>query len=211
MRLLNVGCGGNRPQDEHWWNLDELRKHLKPGTPERINLDKEPRYIEAHLPGDLLLFAGENESSFDGILCSHVIEHLTCHEAVAVLYDCRRILKPGGLLVVSVPDAEYFLKVYDRDTPENAVELFGEPISESWQPNFFSYALFKDDHQMVIGASSLHCLLLKAGFTLGSIVSLDPVRSYYGGGYCNHTLLPMIMEIMNRRKFSLEMAAIKSA
>lgn len=206
MKLLNVGCGGNRPQDPHWWNLDELQKHLKPGTPERINLDKEPRYVEQDVTAGKMPFDAD---SFDGVLASHVVEHLSAHAAVWMLEDCRRILKPGGLLVVSVPDAEYFLKVHNRDTPENAVELFGEPISkdEPWQKSFFNYALFHREHQQILTHDSLKCLLIKAGFG--------------DGAFCISEEFPMqadkdpafreIEKIMNRRKFSVELVAIKPA
>lgn len=212
MKLLNVGCGGNRP-GEPWTNLDCLREILKPGTPERINLDKEANYVEARIPNDFIHYTAANLEAFDGVLCSHVVEHLTCHEAVALLYDCRRILKPGGLLVVSVPDAEYFLGVYHEDKPENAELLFGEPISadEPWQKSFFDYALFKDDHQMILTSGSLRCLLLKAGFAYNDIFNMDQKVCYYSGRYPTHESMADIQLIMNRRKFSLEMAAIKSA
>jgi SAM-dependent methyltransferase len=119
MRLLNVGAGGNRPQTEIWWNLDNLRTQLKEGTPERTNLDKEPRYVECDLAVQSIPFPDEY---FDGIALVHVIEHFTCHEAVDVLIKCRKVLKPGGLLIVSVPNAEYFLDVYEQDTKERAVQ-----------------------------------------------------------------------------------------
>jgi SAM-dependent methyltransferase len=206
MKLLNVGCGGNRPQDEPWWNLDCLKKALKQGTPERSNLDKEPRYVEHLLGNGPMPF--ENDS-FDGCLVSHVIEHFNCHQAVVVLEDCRRILKPGGLLVVSVPDADYFLSVHDRDKPENAVELFGEPIHDSWQPNFMRYALFHRDHLQVLTEASLMCLLIQAGFVL--ITTVNQAMGAFGG--IPDEWLPCLKEIekiMNRRKFSVELCAIKS-
>jgi len=211
MKLLNVGCGGNRPQDEHWTNLDHLKDFLKEGTPERANLDKEPRYVEYDLarnldPGDTMPFP---DAEFDGLLCSHVLEHLDCNQAVEVLEDCRRILKPGGLLVVSVPDANYFLSVHDRDRPENAVELFGEPIHDKWQPDFMSYALFHREHRQVLTATSLICLLVQAGFLMANIINLDKQVAYYSGRYCEHEVFPCIRQVMNRRAFSAEVAAIK--
>lgn len=198
MKLLNVGCGGNRPQDPHWWNIDCLRNILALGTPERMHLDAEPRYIDHDLREGLPF----GNDLFDALLISHVVEHFSAHGAAALLGDCRRILKPGGLLVVSVPDAEYFLKVYDRDTPENAVELFGEPISESWQKSFFDYALFKNDHMQVLTLGSLQCLLIKAGFRTEDI-------RHYSSALSNSDVESEIGKIMNRRKFSVELAAIK--
>src|SRR5687767_9443839 len=137
MILVNLGCGGAR-YPEPWINVDTLRDQLKPGTPERTNLDAEPNYIEADLRNPLP-FA---DNSVDGILLQHVIEHFACHDAVKLLAECRRVLVVGGIVVVSVPDAEYFLRVLGDDTRENAVELFGEPISEPQYERFFDYALF---------------------------------------------------------------------
>lgn len=160
MKLLNLGCGGQRPQSEFWWNLDTLRSQLKDGTPERINLEREERYVDCDvLSGDIPF----PPATFDGILCQHVLEHMACHDAAMVLEDCRNVLKPGGVIVCSVPDADYFLSVHDQDNRENAKRLFGEPMIDS-VTTFFDYALFFYDHIQILTHSSLRCLLLKAGF-----------------------------------------------
>lgn len=193
MTLLNIGCGSQRPGDP-WINIDCLRSFLKPGTPERTNLDRETNYIDLTLPAPIPLpgkFA-------DAILCSHVVEHFDCMDAVKILADCHRLLKPEGKLVVSVPDADYFLTAYHRDRPENAIELFGEPINLTEANTFFDYGLFFRDHKQVLTEGALHCLLIRAGFWIGDIdlnASEAPAE---------------IKAIMNRRKFSLEMVATKA-
>lgn len=205
MRLLNVGCGGQRPQDDHWWNLDNLRTQLKEGTPERANLDKEPRYIEADLLTGHLPFADE---SLDGILLQHVIEHFTCHEAVEALVKCRRILKPRGLLLASVPDAGYFVTTYPRDIKENAIELFSEPIHDPGFEKFFDYALFRFDHKQILTADSMVCLFWRAGFNTRPI---DQIRSHSvnGGKLAGNPVYDEMEKQLTRRKFSIEMCAIK--
>lgn len=193
MKLLNVGCGGQRPQDEHWWNLDTLWSQLKPGSQERINLDKEPRYVECDLNREPMPF---KDDTFDGVVLVHVIEHFSCHDAVNVLIECSRVLKPGGLLVVSVPDANYFLEVYEKDTKDRAVDLFGEPIHDAGFEKFFDYALFRHDHKQILTRTSMTCLLLKAG--LDSL----PYEK-------DDALMKELDQVLNRRKFSLEMWAVK--
>jgi 2-polyprenyl-3-methyl-5-hydroxy-6-metoxy-1,4-benzoquinol methylase len=42
------------------------------------------------------------EESVDRVFCLSVIEHLATEDAITVLNECRRILKPGGLLVMTV-------------------------------------------------------------------------------------------------------------
>lgn len=195
MNLLNIGCGAVRP-GYPWVNLDNLHEQLKHGTPERENLDKETNYINwdlyslNHIPSE--------DDYYDGILLSHVIEHFDCQASVSILKDCKRSLKPGGMIVVSVPDAEYFLKVHDQDKPENALELFGEPIcpAEPWHESFFNYALFYEQHKQVLTHASLECILIRAG--------LKTRWLQYSGETHRE-----IEKIMNRRKFSVEMIAMK--
>jgi len=194
MKLLNVGCGGQRPQCPKWINLDELRKHLNIGTPERTNLDKETNYVEHTLvEGGPMPFL----DVFDGVLLQHVIEHFPCHDAVKVLEDCRRVLKPGGIMVVSVPNAAYFLEVYDQDTAERAIALFGEPISEPHYTRFFDYALFHKEHKQVLTFDALRCLALKAGFTLdGFRKAMSPVGPQW-------QVVAELQRQLNRMTFSI--------
>lgn len=205
MQLLNVGCGGNRPGPP-WKNIDQLRSTLAIGTPERAQLDKEENYTDFDISFGLPF----PPDSFDGILCSHVVEHFDCHGAVRMLQGCHRVLKPGGLLVVSVPDADYFVRNRDRDTPENAVALFGEPIHDAWQKSFFDYALFHAAHKQVLTYQSLKCLLLKAGFEIIQSFHDYPMRPYMTStDQPKGSPADEIEEVMNRRRFSLELCAVK--
>jgi len=201
MKLLNVGCGGQRPHDEPWINLDTLRTQLEVGTPERTNLDKEENYVECDLLKQSIPFHSEY---FDGILLQHVLEHFTCHDAVDVIIKCRAVLKPGGVLVASVPNADYFLQVYDEDTRETAVELFGENISGDWHDSqckkFFDYALFHRGHKQVLNLMSLSCLLLRAGFANENVSVF-----HKDGDEVARTIDPQL----NRLKFSSILYAYK--
>lgn len=200
MLILNAGCGGSRP-GHPFINLDCLRTQLKVGTPERANLDREDNYVEADILNPLPFL----DDFFDGVCAIHVVEHLTCHEAAFFLSECRRVLKPGGVLLVSVPDAEYFLSVYGSDTKERAVELFGEPIHDPGFEKFFDYALFRYDHKQILTPNSLLCLMLRSGFVWDRIHDLKIVSHIFD-------VYPSMVEIykqLSRRKFSLEMCAIK--
>ena len=199
MKILNLCAGATRPQDEAWWNLDNLHEVLLPGTPERDNLDSEPRYINVDVLKDRLPF---NDDDFDGIIASHCIEHWTCQEAIAVMRECLRILKPNGVLLASVPDASYHRQVYHRDTVENAQELFGEPIHlPDGETNFLGYGLFNRWHKTVMTEDVLWSYFVRTGFPPGSISRETdwPYADSLG------TMIPKL----NRRKFSLEMWAQK--
>lgn len=43
---------------------------------------------------------------FDAVYCSHALEHLVPHEADQALREFRRVLKPGGVAIILVPDLE---------------------------------------------------------------------------------------------------------
>lgn len=200
MKLLNLCCGANRPQDEFWWNLDELHETLELGTPERSNLDAEPRYVN-HNVLDYPLFAN---NEFDGILASHCLEHFDCKQGLKVMRECRRILKPGGVLMVSVPDASYFRLMHSADTAENAVELFGEPIfAPDGEKTFFGYALWNRFHQAILTEDALWAYFIRAGFLNKHVERISAV-SYNGDEICNE-----MWKILNRRLFSLVMVGYK--
>jgi SAM-dependent methyltransferase len=75
------------------------------------NLDYESRVegvIECNLNDT---FPYEN-NSIDEILTSHFLEHLKLRtEAVPFLQECNRVLKPGGILSIIVPDFEILSKI----------------------------------------------------------------------------------------------------
>jgi len=202
MNLLNVGCGGHRPGPP-WTNLDNLRSQLAIGTPERTNLDNETNYVEANLLDTMPLPFPVD--AFDGILIQHVLEHLVCHDAVNVLTDCRRVLKPEGVLVASVPDVSYFRFVHQHDTRETAEKYFGESISGDWQDakceTFFEYALFHRNHLQVLNKDGLWALLRKAGFKHESIGSLP--------NYQPEDVREEIHKQLNRLRFSAILYAYK--
>jgi len=82
--LLNVGSG-QRPFPKPW-----------------INVDINPRW-NPDIVADGATVSLDSDSA-EVIVISHSLEHYGCGEGDMLIRNCRRILKPGGSLVVTVPD-----------------------------------------------------------------------------------------------------------
>ncbi|MDD4929063.1 MAG: class I SAM-dependent methyltransferase [Gallionella sp.] len=98
--LLDVGCGGGRllnRMQKRGWQVEGIDFDEK--ACEKVT----KRYgIRAHV-GDLAQ-CNLAADSFDVICMSQTIEHL--YDPMTTLRECLRILKPGGLLVMTTPNAQ---------------------------------------------------------------------------------------------------------
>lgn len=96
-RTLDVGCGYGR-------NLDHLRNHA-------VGVDHNPGLIEAARARGLEAYTDREFSSsgiarlhsFDTLLYSHVLEHMTEREAAHIIHTYLPYLLPGGRIVIFTP------------------------------------------------------------------------------------------------------------
>lgn len=193
MKLLNLGCGYPRIEGEDWVNLDNLLAQLREGSPERANLLEERNYVEHDVLSGPLPFA---DSTFNGCLLSHVLEHFDCQQAVAIMVECRRVLQPGGVLLASVPNASYFRQVYADDRVQNWPRLFGVTDPGNTIPTFFDAALWFDQHKAILTEDAMWCYFRRAGFFPADLMENPVARQ-------------RLMPRLNRRPFSVEMLGQK--
>lgn len=110
-KLLNLGCGKRfHPQ---WVNLD-----ISPADPSVVAWD---------VSGKIPFAAG----SFDFCYASHLLEHLPRAAAPEFLSDCHRLLAPGGVVRIVVPDLEEVARSYLASL-ERAVSGQGGPGEYEW-------------------------------------------------------------------------------
>jgi predicted SAM-dependent methyltransferase len=90
--LLNLGCGSRYLTD--WTNVD----FVKTG--------------EGVVEFDLNTGVPFSDESFDLVYHSHVLEHFPKKQAENFVKECFRVLKPKGIIRVSVPDLEQIARIY---------------------------------------------------------------------------------------------------
>lgn len=204
MKILNLGCGSVRDQSSDWINLDNLHAQLAPNSPERWALDEEKNYVDHVIsPYTGLPFASE---VFDSCLASHLFEHFDCQEAVHIMRECRRVLKPGGMLLVSVPNASYFRAVYPEDRNENWPRLFEVSDPPNPIPTWFEAALWFDQHKAIFTEDSLWAYFIRAGFSEPVRWTPDVIRMIVEG---EQSARSEMAKHLNRLIFSLVMAGVK--
>jgi SAM-dependent methyltransferase len=154
-RVLDLGCGYDATM------LRELSPRIASGIGVDLRVSDDARadarlsFIEAPIEEAL---PGFEDASVDLILLISVLEHLA--EPERALSGCRRVLAPGGTLMVNVPTwlGKRFLEA-------SAFRLGLSPACEM------------DDHKMYYGRRDLWPLLVRAGFRPSRIRT-----AYHKGG-----------------------------
>lgn len=110
--FVNVGSGAGTMQG------------LLPFFPEddwrELRLDIDPD-VKPDVIASITDLSPIEDASVDAVYSSHNLEHIYAHEVPVALREFRRILKPNGFIVVTMPDMQAVAKVlaeddgYDRD------------------------------------------------------------------------------------------------
>ncbi|HRH80757.1 MAG TPA: methyltransferase domain-containing protein [Thiobacillaceae bacterium] len=106
-RLLHIGCGSI--DSPYFVNIDARRL---PHVHFLINEILEIRFIP--------------DASFDFVYMSHVLEHVPHQQTVDVLCQIQRILRPGGVCRLSVPDFDHLVSIYQHN--DNDLERIIHPL-----------------------------------------------------------------------------------
>jgi SAM-dependent methyltransferase len=129
-----------------------------------------------------------DDDTFEAVYASHVLEHLEPEVAERCLKEVRRVLRPGGVLRLAVPDLDEVVAGYDPDDPD----LFLAGLYDAHSGRRSRTSL----HRWMYNDKSLQALLLRVGFH-------DVRRCEFRQGRC-----PDVEKIETRR-WSLFMEGVK--
>ncbi len=157
---VNIGCGTDAA--EGWYNIDNSPTIWLSRLPLGQRLFRTPawpRSVHRHNVLQGLPFA---DASVDCIYSSHTFEHFTYPQSFALTRNCFRVLRPGGILRIVVPDLQKITRDYLADSSEMASHRFVERLllRHTWQDLLHSGA----HHCQMFDSRSLVAMLRDAGF-----------------------------------------------
>lgn len=104
-------------------------------------------------------------SSVDLIFCCHMLEHLTYEEGLKFLKECRRVLKPDGVMRVIVPDAAMLMDAYQN----NNLDIYDElnPNCAAASTSIMKlHCLMNDNHLSTYDDVTLGTITAEAGLLI---------------------------------------------
>jgi predicted SAM-dependent methyltransferase len=191
LKILGLHCGSGTNLHALWLNTDVLRltgKNGRSSVSGQIVACGEAFYLQ-HDASQTFPLA---DASVARVFAEHFIEHLAVPDAVKWLREMRRVLVPGGILRVSAPDLETYVRGYlgageeEEGTAENAGDaerrvgrFFGEharrlkamtgkcvPSRRAWMVNqiFFGWG-----HRWIYDREELAWAAVEAGFAADDV------------------------------------------
>ena len=91
---------------------DEVKLNLGSGSTKGKNGWVNVDLFGADINHDLTKGVPLDDNTVDAVYSSHVFEHIPYKDLLNVIKEIRRILKPGGKLLVCVPNAGLYLRAY---------------------------------------------------------------------------------------------------
>jgi len=158
--VLNVGCGYPLRQ--------KLHRHFHGPEWREIRLDLDPA-VQPDIVCSITDISPVAADWVDAVWSSHNLEHLQRHEVPLALAEFLRVLKPHGLLLLTLPDLQQVARLVAEDRLEESAYvsqsgpitpldmIFGHTASLARGNQFMA-------HRTGFTARSLHKLLIEAGF-----------------------------------------------
>lgn len=141
---LHLGCGGDIKPG--WVNVDLTVKH-----PEIVNLDITNTDQLAMTFGDV-----------DEIYAQEVIEHLHPSKLIPTLRGWRKLLRPGGKIQTTCPDAEWCIANMQKQREKESID--GAWFQDAQNRIFGSRRYPGDEHQQLMFREKVEDYFRAAGF-----------------------------------------------
>jgi len=169
---LHLGCGDELKPG--WINVDLSARDSR----SLVNGANEIIFVNCDLRlGSLPL----DDNSCEIIYSSHFFEHLEYLQGLALMRDCYRILKPGGLFRISLPTFKELFRAYLAND-EEYVRLIDlrqvlpeiEPGTETFVDHV-NYGVYQyGEHKCIYDEAKICLLLEKIGFSSVCVSSFRP-------------------------------------
>jgi predicted SAM-dependent methyltransferase len=110
----------------HFVRTRRVRRYLESAAEPKLHLGAGPVRLPGWLntdliSGDVQLDVGRRlplpDSVFAFAFAEHLIEHLTQRDAVRLLAELHRVLRPGGVLRLTTPDLKKVIALYEDRNP----------------------------------------------------------------------------------------------
>lgn len=175
---INVGCG--RSPTDGWLNFDNSPSIRLAASRWRYVLAKSLSILDSNQIKNIewnrthnIQFADAckhipvNNGAASAIYTSHMLEHLSRKAAVKFLAEALRVLEPGGVLRIGVPDLRRSVNRYlnDGDADAFMTDIFvAPPALENWQDKARLLVSGFRHHQWMYDGPSLTNLMASHGF-----------------------------------------------
>jgi predicted SAM-dependent methyltransferase len=143
------------------------RLHIGCGTvhlPGWVNIDRDPASDVIDVSWDLRHSLPISNGSAEFIFHEHFMEHLTVDEGLALSRESLRLLKPGGILRIGMPDlADVVRQYYENDWRLPWMKKYGYEHIQTRAENI-NIAFREWEHKWLYDREELYRRLHEAGF-----------------------------------------------
>ncbi len=161
LQLLHVGCGQSR--------RGSLPLFFQSAQWDEIRLDIDPQ-VNPDILGSITDLSAIADASVDAIWSSHNLEHVNSFEVPIALAEFRRVLKPSGFVLITVPDIRAIAKYVTYNDLDQTLYQSGVGSITAMDVMFGHQASIANGHHYMahrtgFTSNLLGKVLLNAGFS----------------------------------------------